>query len=200
MAEKPNGAVVAVSKFISGFFNPLVSILIFFIWKEIHFDGVSGILNRFLPGLLILLFPISLWIFWNVKTGRYTNFDVSNRRQRQSLYVFIEIVLAIFIILNRFFLTGIWDWDFIFMLILLVVMQVSNFFIKSSMHTAFNIFVAGLFYIHGAENWVWIGWILLSVLVGITRIILKKHTPKEVLIGAVLGSLICLGMYFFREL
>jgi hypothetical protein len=40
---------------------------------------------------------------------------------------------------------------------LLVVMFISNFFIKSSMHTSFNIFVSALFFtLHPIYGFVWL--------------------------------------------
>jgi membrane-associated phospholipid phosphatase len=50
------------------------------------------------------------------------------------------------------------------------------------MHTAFNIFVAALFFaLNTTMGIIWLG---IAILVGITRIILKRHTPKEVFMGA----------------
>ncbi|WP_228455498.1 phosphatase PAP2 family protein [Chryseobacterium potabilaquae] len=50
------------------------------------------------------------------------------------------------------------------------------------MHTAFNIFVAALFFsLNPQAGLIWLG---IAVLVGITRIILKRHTVKEVFMGA----------------
>ncbi|MFP7654515.1 phosphatase PAP2 family protein [Chryseobacterium proteolyticum] len=56
------------------------------------------------------------------------------------------------------------------------------------MHTAFNVFVAGLFY---AISWkMGLLWLGIAVLVGITRVILKRHTIKEVFMGAAIAFLI----------
>lgn len=50
------------------------------------------------------------------------------------------------------------------------------------MHTAFNVFVAALFF---AINWkMGLLWLGIASLVGVTRIILKRHTVKEVFMGA----------------
>jgi phosphatidylglycerophosphate synthase len=99
----------------------------------------------FLPILLITIIPISGWIFWNVKKGNYTNMDVSNRNERKSLYFFIAAAIIAYLFFD-YFNNGNIDLVMIFLLILLLVMQLSNYFIKSSMHTAFNVFVAALFF------------------------------------------------------
>ncbi|WP_228377079.1 phosphatase PAP2 family protein [Chryseobacterium sp. FH2] len=138
----------------------------------------------FLPILLIVIVPVIIWIVWNVKTGRYTNMDVSNRIQRKTLYIFIATCVIAYIAYN-YFRNGYIDFVLLFVLILLFALQVSNFFIKSSMHTAFNIFVAALFF---ALNWkMGIIWLGIAALVGITRVVLKRHTPKEVLMGAAIA-------------
>ncbi|WP_294283917.1 phosphatase PAP2 family protein [uncultured Chryseobacterium sp.] len=135
----------------------------------------------FLPILLIIIVPIVAWLVWNVQTGRYTNMDVSNRIQRKSLYVFIATCVVFYIAFN-YFKNGYVDLVMLFILILLFALQISNFYIKSSMHTAFNVFVAALFFaLNPIMGWVWLA---IAILVGITRIILKRHTPKEVFMGA----------------
>ncbi|WP_370896272.1 ABC transporter permease [Chryseobacterium gossypii] len=138
-------------------------------------------LYYFLPILLMVILPVIIWLVWNVKTGRYTNMDVSNRVQRKSLYIFLLACIITYLVFN-YLSKGYIDLVMLFILILLIALQISNFFIKSSMHTAFNGFVAALFF---ALDWgmglVWLG---ITALVGITRVILKRHTVKEVLMGA----------------
>ena len=73
-------------------------------------------------------------------------------------------------------------------MVLLLVMQISNYFIKSSMHTAFNVFVAALFFaVHSGMGIFWFG---IAILVGISRIILKRHTVQEVIAGAAIASFV----------
>ncbi|MCW3162235.1 phosphatase PAP2 family protein [Chryseobacterium oryctis] len=152
--------------------------------KEYSFkDSVS----YFLPILLMIIVPVVIWITWHVKTGRYTNMDVSDRTQRKTLYVFIAICVLAYLVYN-YVKNDYVDFLMLFILILVFVLQISNLFIKSSMHTAFNIFVAALFFV---LDWkMGIIWLGIAFLVGITRIILKRHTPKEVLMGALIAFMI----------
>lgn len=181
MEEKKTSLLHKISKVISDFFNPLVSLVIFFVYMSIREYSFKESLLYFLPLLLMIIAPVVIWLVWNVKTGRYTNMDVSNRVQRKTLYVFIAACVIIYLIFN-YIKNGYIDLVMLFILILLFTLQISNFFIKSSMHTAFNIFVAALFF---TLNWkmglVWLG---IACLVGLTRIILKRHTVKEVFMGA----------------
>ncbi len=193
MASSPNILLIKTSKVISNFFNPIVSLLIYFIWFSTENLTFHEVLGKFLPILFIIIIPIAVWLFWNVKTGKYSNLDVSNRHQRKSFYFFIEATLLIYLT-YLYIKSRTIDWIMLSILILLVVMQISNYFIKSSMHTAFNIFVAALFF---TENiWLGIAWLFLAIIIGFTRIILKRHTPQEVLMGGIIGTIVSL-LYLF---
>ncbi|AZB32644.1 phosphatase PAP2 family protein [Chryseobacterium bernardetii] len=181
MEEKKSSLFHKTSKVISDFFNPLVSLIIFFVYMSAREYTFKESLVYFFPLLLMIIAPVVIWLVWNVKTGRYTNMDVSNRIQRKTLYVFIATCLIIYLIFN-YIRNGYIDLVLLFILILLFALQISNFFIKSSMHTAFNIFVAALFF---TLDWkIGLVWLGIASLVGLTRIILKRHTVKEVFIGA----------------
>lgn len=185
--EKPPSTLIRISKIISNFLNPLTSLLIYFAYSSSLQYNLSEIAKLFLPLLIIVIIPISAWIYWNVRKGNYSNMDVSNRKQRKSLYFFIAAVLILFLFYEYFFNKNI-DFIVIFLLVLLLLMQFSNYFIKSSMHTAFNVFVAALFFaINPTLGVIWFG---IAILVGITRIILKRHTPKEVISGALIALLV----------
>ncbi len=186
--------LINISKFISNFFNPLISLVIYFFYysyKNYTWEEAS---KKFLPILLLLIIPIALWIYRNVKKGNYTNMDVSNRKQRHSLYLFIVLATVVFLAVD-FYLHKEIDWTVLMICILLILMQISNFFIKSSMHTSLNIYVAALFF--AINPTIGFFWFFLAVLIGITRVILKRHTVKEVLSGggiAIFVSLIYLIM------
>ncbi|MGN7864220.1 phosphatase PAP2 family protein [Chryseobacterium sp. 22458] len=181
MEETPSPLLLRISKVISDFFNPLTSLIIFFIYMSVREYSLKESLLYFVPVLLMIIVPVVIWLIWNVKTGRYTNMDVSNRVQRKTLYIFIAACVVTYLIFN-YVRNGYIDLVMLFILILLFTLQISNFFIKSSMHTAFNIFVAALFFtLDWKMGLIWLG---IAILVGITRVILKRHTVKEVFMGA----------------
>jgi len=192
--ETKNTFILNISKFISNFFNPLVSLVIYFFYYSYQNYTWEEASKKFLPILLLLIIPTALWIYRNVKKGNYTNMDVSNRKQRHSLYIFIIISTIVFLAVDYFLHKEI-DWTVLMLCILLILMQMSNFYIKSSMHTSLNIYVSALFF--AIDPIIGIFWFLLAVLIGITRVILKRHTVKEVLSGggiAIFVSLIYLIM------
>lgn len=181
MEGKKSSLLHKISRVISDFFNPLVSLILFFVYMSIREYSLKDSMLYFIPILLMIIVPIIIWLIWNVKTGRYTNMDVSNRVQRKTLYIFIAVCVITYLIFN-YIKNGYIDLVMLFILILLFALQISNLFIKSSMHTAFNIFVAALFF---SLDWkIGLVWLGIAILVGITRIILKRHTVKEVFMGA----------------
>ena len=187
MPKTPSSAVLKVSKFISGFFNPMNSLVIYFIVFSTRNFTLAEAAKNFLPIFLITIVPISSWIIYKVRTKKYTNLDVSDRKQRKSLYFFIEGVMIVYLFFVYLKYERI-DMVLLFVLVLLIVMQISNYFIKSSMHMAINIFIAALFFtlspLYGLI------WLILSILVGISRIILKRHSPAEVVSGAVIAGMV----------
>jgi len=187
MEEKKTSSLYLVSRVISDFFNPLVSLFIIFLYLSFQNYTLKQALTYFLPILLMVILPVIIWLVWNVKTGRYTNMDVSNRVQRKSLYIFIAVCIVAYQIYH-FVVNEFLDFVMLFILILLFALQYSNLYIKSSMHTAFNVFVAALFYAFDVKvGFIWLG---IAAIVGLTRVILKRHTVKEVLIGAGIAFLI----------
>ncbi|WP_312345171.1 ABC transporter permease [Chryseobacterium binzhouense] len=181
MEEKTTSSLHIVSRLISDFFNPLVSLFIYFVYLSFKIYTFKEAVMHFLPILLITILPIIVWIYWNVKTGRYTNMDVSNRVQRKSLYIFIAVCIVLYQ-LYHYIMNGFLDFVMLFILVLLFALQYSNLYIKSSMHTAFNVFVAALFY---DSDWrAGLFWLFIAALVGVTRVILRRHTVKEVFMGA----------------
>ncbi|KPE51153.1 phosphatase PAP2 family protein [Chryseobacterium indologenes] len=187
MEGKSPSLVHKISKVISDFFNPLVSLFIFYVYMSVKEYSFKDSLLYFVPILLMTIIPVIIWLIWNVRTGRYTNMDVSDRIQRKTLYIFVAGCLIGYLIFY-YVRNGYIDLVMLFILILLITMQISNFFIKSSMHTSFNIFVAALFFtLDWKMGLIWLG---IAVLVGITRVILKRHTVKEVFMGAGIAFLV----------
>lgn len=187
MAEKNTSFLHYISSIISNFFNPLVSLFIYFLFIGLNNYSINQAISHFLPILIFTALPIIIWIYWNVKTGRYTNMDVSDRIQRKSLYLFIAACI-IFYSIYHYYKNGYLDFVMLFIMMLLFALQWSNLYIKSSMHTAFNVFVAGLFFAINTK--LGLSWLVVAIVVGITRIILKRHTIKEVFMGAGIAFLV----------
>ena len=180
MINKVSPLILKSAKFISNLFNPVFSLLVYFIFTLIKYETfLSGLIKFFLLLIMVIL-PVYFWIFKRVKSGKYSDRDVSNREERKTLYYFIIGILGVFILIN-YFIFNRFDPIMLYLFLLLLLMQVSNLFIKSSMHTALNVFTAALFF---SQNHTFgFIWLMISIIVGITRIVLKKHTLQEVISG-----------------
>lgn len=196
MQTKKQSFLVIISNIISNLFNPLFSLLIFFaVYSYQKSEGEINLKSFLLPIILVII-PIFVWIYWNVKKGYYTNMDVSNRKQRNSLYIFNFIIISIYIMTLIYAKQNFrYIIIIIFLLILLMVMFASNFFIKSSLHTSFNIFISALFFtLNPAYGFIWL---LLAILVAISRVVLKRHTVKEVIMGTIIALIISFTYLYF---
>ena len=196
MSKSPSQTLILLSSILSTALNPLFSLLFFFgFYAYEKMESAAALKNLFWMMLLVVI-PIFGWISWNVKTGRYTNMDVSDRKQRNSLYLFNFTTMAVYITFLHFTNQ---NFDFIliniFLLILMMTMHFSNFFIKSSMHTAFNVFVSVLFF--NLNPYFGLGWLILTALLGFSRVILKRHTIKEVIMGTTIAAIVSIVYLYF---
>jgi membrane-associated phospholipid phosphatase len=141
--------------------------------------------------------PLILRMRIKSKNGTYTNFDVSDRIQRKSLFVFIiPLLIAVTIILFVTQQDKNLCISMLFATILALISQFINLFIKSSLHISLHIFLAFLVMTISYK----IGAILFlfTVLLGWSRIVLGRHTIKEVIVGGAIGLIIGFVMFYIE--
>lgn len=187
--------VQKISKFISNFFNPITSLLFYFLYLSVTKLSSQEALGYIVPILIMVVFPIVFWIFYNVKKGNYSNADVSDRIQRKTFYYFIISTLLVYLGYYYIRLSAL-DYKMLYLLVLLILMSISNYFIKSSMHTGLNVFAAGLFYADNTTMGLF--WFVLAGIVGLSRVVLRRHTISEVFSGAVIALLVSI-LYLYSQ-
>ena len=176
-----------IANFISVLGHPLLTISLFSILSLFTFESIekASLISAIIIGGVII--PTTIKMYRGEKNGVYTNFDVSNKVERQSWYKYVLTLL--FIATLILFLT---DQSFTLRLggllffLLLLTSQIVNHYIKSSLHVSFNIFIAFLILPMNL-----IISLLLFVFVPIiawARLALKRHTLKEIIVGAFIGS------------
>jgi len=155
----------------------------------------------FLTSLIIgcIFVPLIVWMFLKTKNGSYTNFDVSDRQQRRSLFVFAIPFLAIVTLL--LYLTHqprTICLCLLFSTILVIVSQIINLKIKSSLHVSLTIFLAFMALVINP----YLGgfFMVLSIFIGWSRVVLKRHTLAEVIVGAIVGLTIGTVLVYFLTL
>ena len=188
----------AIAKYISFCGHPLLTLPLFVIITMLATEdiGKASLVIFLIVGCIFV--PLFIWLYAKSKNGATTNFDVSDRKQRKSLFVFIlPVLMLVTIILYRTGQSKTVCLSVFFGLVITFVSQLVNLRIKSSLHVSMTIYLAFLImplnYIAGIIV------LLLSVLIGWSRIVLGRHTLKEVLWGGGIGLTIGLIMFYVEQ-
>jgi membrane-associated phospholipid phosphatase len=187
-----------VARFISVIGHPLLTIPVFVLIVMYRFESFETASKISLLIIGCFFIPLILWMFIKSRNGSYTNFDVSNRLQRRSLYVFaVPLLSAVTIIL---FVTGQSPntcFSVLFALVLMIFSMVVNFFVKSSLHVSLNIFLAAL--VFDIDKRIAVAVLLFTGLLCWSRIKLGRHTLLEVVFGILVGTIVGLMMTLFQK-
>ncbi len=186
-----------IAKVISTLGHPFLTVPLFVIFLLFSIESVRQ--ATYLSLLIIggIFLPIGLRTIWGVRKGTYTNLDVSDRAQRQKWFIATTVLLSIVTII-------IWltDQDRTLKLgtacalVLLLTAQLINIRIKASMHLAFHAFLGFMIlYFNGLAGAVFL---LFMPVLAWSRIQLKRHVWKEVVVGMVLGSILGITFWFLN--
>lgn len=138
--------------------------------------------------LSIVTFPILIHNYIKTKKGIYSNFDVSDQKQRRGFYSFsillFAICLILFVLLDFPKVVLVTTASFLGMLVFLALV---NFKIKASLHLAIALFIVPKFF----EISIILGLMLLffSLCIGWSRLTLGRHGLHEISLGSVIGFL-----------
>jgi len=184
-----------IAQIISFAGHPLLTIPLFVVIVTFTLEDFR---KAFITSTIIIggfFIPLILRLYLKSRKGSYTNFDVSDRIQRKSIFFFIIPILSVVTFIA--FLT---DQSInlclslLFGLTLVAVSQVVNLTIKSSMHVSFHIYLS--FLIMTLNPFIGIIAFLITIPIAWSRIVLGRHSLKEVLIGGLLGVLAGLCMIY----
>jgi len=189
---------IKIAKLISIVGHPLLTIPLYVALVMFAFTYIKkAAFNSFLI-IGCIFIPLTLWLYLKSRNGSYTNFDVSDRKQRKSVFLFIIPILCVvtFIV----YITGQSTnlcLSLLFALILISILQIVNLYVKSSLHVSFNIYLS--FLIMSGNYGMGIMILLFTVPIAWSRIVLGRHTLKEVLFGGVIGFTVGLIMFVFLK-
>lgn len=144
----------------------------------------AWLLSLLVLGLVTL--PIVAHNLRKFKKGTYSNFDVSDQKQRKSFYPFAILLFLIFLSVLYFldFPKPVKNNTFIFFVMLLVMALLNNK-VKASLHASIAFFAGiGLFSI---SNMAGIFVLVLAAATTWSRLVLKRHTRSELLLGILTG-------------
>jgi membrane-associated phospholipid phosphatase len=160
---------------------PLVSVYIAFqYWPLKNAVAISILL------VIGVTLPISWYNYQKVRLGQYTNFDVSNQKQRTQFYpILIGLVV---LVVGLSFITHQprpFCYGAVCVLLLLICSYGVNHFIKASLHASLCFFLSWVLFssYHAAG----LGMGVFSILVGLSRLVLKRHTVLEIFVGSLIG-------------
>ena len=175
-----------IANFISILGHPLLTISLFSILSLFSFEGMEKATLITVIIISVVIIPTTIKMYRGKKRGVYTNFDVSDKIERQSWYK--SVLMLLFILTLILFLTKqslTLRVSVLLFFLLLLTSQIVNNFIKSSLHVSFNIFITFLIL---PMNLI-LGLILFIfvIFIALARLTLKRHTIKEILMGAAIG-------------
>lgn len=177
---------IKFATYVSIICHPLITLPLFTIVTFFSTEDVTAASYHSAIIIFFFFFPLTYIMYQKWKNGSYSNFDVSDKGERQSWYKLATLLLIIVTVF--FFLTNN-PWSVripvLLSLILLVCSHFVNYYIKSSLHVSITIFIAFLalpINLHGG-----LAFLFLAFLVGWSRIILSRHTLEEVLTGSIIG-------------
>lgn len=187
-----------IAKYLSVIGHPLLTIPIFVVSTLFYYEDFNRAL---LPSTLIvfgIIVPLIIKMYISERKGVYKNFDVSDREERKSWYFYAIALLSITVII--LFVTDqprTIRFGFLLSALLLLTSQIVNYYIKSSLHVSFNIFLS--FLIIPINIYIAFLFFLFVFFIAWARVYLRRHTIKEIITGVVIGlifGLLLLATFF----
>jgi membrane-associated phospholipid phosphatase len=178
-----------IARLISVVFHPLAVIMAFaMLYISTIYDDEMALLVMSLIGFIAVL-PIVIYNSIQLLRGKISNFDLSDQKQRNKSYPLLLLILIVLIlsaswmnvpkalILNL----GIFG-------LMLVVFFFFRNYLKISLHASTSFFLTALIIFDFGSIGLYAA--IISMLVAVSRIILKRHTKMEVVIGGASGLLL----------
>ncbi len=135
------------------------------------------------------LIPVCIYIVIKVRSGRWSDYDVSQRRDRPHLFVIgLIMLLGTCLVLQLTHQSLVFIRGCMAAISLVLAACFLNFWFKPSMHAGFAMLTACLLWSFDTKGAALA--MLFAVLVGWSRVILARHTRREVIAGLVLGVVI----------
>jgi len=136
----------------------------------------------------VVIVPAGLYTIFRVRRGTWTDLDVSDQRQRNQFYgVLLPLLLIIAMIAWFAEVPRSIPLGSIAMVALVSTAFFLNKWIKISLHTGFGVFVALTLLL--VDPSIGIITFVLALLIAWSRVVLRRHTTREVLLGGAMGCI-----------
>lgn len=175
-----------IAKLISITGHPLLTIPLFVLITTFASEDFkkASLISFLIVGCVFV--PLIFRLYIKSKNGSYSNFDISDRIQRKSAFIFVlPLLIAVTIILYKTGQSKSVCLSVFFGLVITFVSQLVNLYVKSSLHVSLNIYLS--FLIMTTSLQLGIIFLIFTCLIGWSRIVLGRHTLKEVIFGGAIG-------------
>lgn len=193
--KKPTRNLLALV--ISRVFDPMIEIPIL-LFLAVYLAISNGLRWRFFVFLVGVdaMLP-ALYLFYGLRKGFISDWDVTNRKERYGLY-FFTVMAHLFGVMTAYFLGK----QELFELLLVfwtlaVVFALTTAIWKISVHAGTNAAMLAVFnHYYGWDKYWWL--VIVLGLVGWSRVVMKKHSWAQVLVGSALSlSWVTMGLVLF---
>lgn len=179
-----------IARWLSRVFHPLIVSPVTLSWLVFRATGSyrQTVLWTGLA-LLIVIFPVAVWIGYNKRAGRYSSWSVSIRSHRRSLYIFGLVCLALLIV-------ALYVWDgpqiaiaSLYAAVLAAVLSAlaNQFITKISLHSMALLGCATALFLAGEQVTSYV-YLMILFPVGWSRIYLGEHSGLQLALGAFIGA------------
>jgi hypothetical protein len=185
-----------IAQLISRLGHPIILLLVYLFYFLFSVHPPEKATWTLLIIICLGVLPLILWNLIRTRKGLYSNFDVSVRNQRFSMYSFI-LLLAATVVFALWYsnqpddvITG-----SLLLVQLLILAFLLNFKLKVSLHTAIAVFIGfGLWKLNNTYAIITWG---SCPFIAWSRWYLQRHLPIELFWGFVLGLLCGLQVVYF---
>jgi membrane-associated phospholipid phosphatase len=186
MFDTPSPVLIRSAQVISAVGHPLLTLAIFtiLITFRMYDPSKAFLISALIIGLLVV--PVTARNYNKYRKKEYTNFDVSDRRQRESFYKFGVILLSAVTVL-LYFIPGTKGFFIgtLCSLLMMITSGIVNLKVKASLHTGVTMFLSVIYFMLDTR----VAYFLVgfTILIACSRLVLKRHTISEVISGAAIG-------------
>lgn len=187
-----------LAEIVSLIFHPVLFILVIpfiVVYKKTE-DGMYALKWEMFS--LVFVFAVFAYFLWERRQGGFSDFDISKREERKKFYIFLLFLTCLYLLVPLLHKGLVFPMTIIAFGILfgLALFASVNNYIKASVHMAVACaYVITITAFYGFNGFL-LTFFILPIIVW-SRLLLKRHTVKEIIVGGVLGSFITLCTFWF---
>jgi len=181
--------MIRVAKVVTFILHPLVLIApaVFFVIVASGHSYTDALFWTFVA--LFFTLSVIVYILFGMKKGFFSNFDVSRRSQRIYLFPFIIFVGLLFLLTLLVFRGPVSLFlAMVYFVVAVLILAFVNLKIKASIHVGSltAILISGVYFFGNS----FLPFLLFIPVMAWARVIEKRHTVRETVVGALMGSVL----------